>query len=168
MQELFRTLLTGEPLQWQLTNAQRAALGMAQVAESWRLMEVPCGLLAMCETYVYLAGLRVMRLISCGEEYYEECCVEALLTEDGRIAPVKPGGKSVPLTAANLHKRRHTGVSLRFDSISGTRGSTICLEDHDTRKWLFFQRIEKDMTTADFAAWLEERIHRCPDGKTVL
>ena len=94
--------------------------------------------------------------------------MDASLTEEGRIAPVKPGGKSVPLTAANLHKRRHTGVSLRFDGISGTRGSTICLEDHDARKQLCFQRLEKSMTTVEFAAWLEERIRRCPDGKTVL
>ena len=32
MREEFRTLLTGEPLEWQLTNEQRLALGLAPVA----------------------------------------------------------------------------------------------------------------------------------------
>lgn len=164
MREYFRNILTGEELAWQMTNEQRLALGMAPVEEGWRLVEAPCGLLAMCETYMYLDGPRVMRLISCGEEYYEECCVEAVLTEDGRIAPAKPGGKSVPLTAANLHKRRHTGVSLCFHGAVSVSSSTVCVQDHDARRELLFERIEKRMTTEDFAAWLAERISRCPDA----
>lgn len=109
----------------------------------------------MCETYAYLDGRRVMRVISHGEQYYEECCVDAALTEDGRLAPVKPGGKSAPLTAANLHKRRHKGVSVRFD---GTPvNATICVEDHDRRRTLLFERHEGQMTTADFAAWVAAR-----------
>ena len=150
-----RTLLTGEPLEWQLTNEQRLTLGLAPVASHWVLREVPCGLLAMCETYAYFDGPQVMRVISAGEQYYEECCVEASLTDDGRIAPAKPDGKSVPLTAANLHKRRHTGVSVRFD---GTPvNATICVEDHDRRRTLLFERHEGQMTTADFAAWVAAR-----------
>ena len=60
------------------------------------LREVPCGLLAMCETYAYFDGPQVMRVISAGEGYYTEVSVDASLTEEGRIAPVKPGGKSDP------------------------------------------------------------------------
>lgn len=153
MREYFRTLLTGEPLEWQLTNAQRAAFGLPQVEPHWMLTEVPCGLLAECETYVYLDGLRVMRVISSGEQYYEECCIDAALTEDGRIAPVKPDGKSAKLTAANLHKRRHVGVSLRFDGMGCD--ATICVEDHDRRRRLLFERREGQMTTAEFAAWVK-------------
>ena len=88
-----RTLLTGEPLAWQLTNAQRTTLGLTPVEPHWTLREVPCGLLAMCETYAYFDGSRVMRVISAGEGCYAEVCVDAALTEEGRIAPVKPGGK---------------------------------------------------------------------------
>lgn len=155
-----RTLLTGELLGWQLANEQRLALGLAPVEPHWELREVPCGLLAMCETYVYLGGPRVMRVISCGEQYYEECCVDAALTEDGRLAPVKPEGKSALLTAANLHKRRHVGVSIRFD---GTLvNATICVEDHDRRRTLLFERHEGQMTTADFAAWAASR---CKEDK---
>lgn len=153
MHEYFRTLLTGEPLEWQLTNAQRMALGLAPVEKHWTLTEVPCGLLAMCETYAYLDGLRVMRVISHGEQYYEECSVSASLTEDGCIAPVKPEGKPARLTAANLHKRRHVGVSVRFDGMGCN--ATICVEDHDRRRNLLFERHEGQMTTADFAAWVE-------------
>lgn len=153
MREYFRTLLTGEPLEWQLTNEQRAALGLPPVELHWTLTEVPCGLLADCETYVYLDGQRVMRVISSGEQYYEECCVDAALTEDGRITPTKPGGKSMKLTAANLHKRRHVGVSLRFDGTGCI--TTICVEDHDRRRNLLFERREGRMTTAEFAAWVE-------------
>lgn len=157
MREYFKTLLTGDPLEWQLNNDQRRALGLAPVEAAWTLTEVPCGLLAMCETYVYLDGLRVMRVISSGEQYYEECCVDAMLTENGRIAPAKPGGKSVPLNAANLHKRRHTGVSLCFNGMVSTSDSTICVKDHDARRELIFQRIEKRMTTEEFAEWVDAR-----------
>ena len=155
MREEFRTLLTGEPLAWQLSNPQRLARGLAPVEPHWVLREVPCGQLAMCETCAYFDGPRVMRVISAGEGCYTEVTVEASLTEEGRIAPVKPGGKSVPLTAANLHKRRHTGVSVRFD---GTLvNATICVEDHDRRRTLLFERHEGSMTTADFAAWAASR-----------
>lgn len=156
MREEFRTILTGEPLEWQLNNVQRAAFGLAPVEDGWRLKEVPCGLLAMCETYAYLDGLRVMRIISSGENYYEECCVDVVLTENGRIAPVKPGGKSVPLTAANLHKRRHTGVSLCFDGMRGT--ATIQVKDHDARRTLLSERMDRSMTTEEFAAWVAARV----------
>lgn len=153
MREYFRTILTGEPLEWQLTNAQRAVLGLAPVEAHWTFTEVPCGLLAQCETYIYLDGLRVMRVISSGEQYYEEGCFDVALTEDGRIAPVKLEGKSVKLTAANLYKRRHVGVSLRFDGMGCV--TTICVEDHDQRRRLLFERHEGQMTTVDFAAWVE-------------
>ena len=153
MREEFRTLLTGEPLEWQLTNPQRTALGLAPVEPHWVLREVPCGLLAMCETYAYFDGARVMRIISHGEQYYEECCVDAALTEDGRIAPAKAGGKSMKLTAANLHKRRHTGVSVRFDGMGCV--TTICVENHDRRLRRLLERYEGQMTMADFAAWVE-------------
>jgi len=152
--EYFRTLLTGEPLEWQLTNAQRMALGLAPVEEDWQFTEVPCGLLADCETYVYLDGPRVMRVISHGENYYEECCVEAVLTEDGRIAPAKPEGKSAKLTAANLHKRRHMGVSLTFDC--GWDVSFIRVKDHDHRRMLREEQLAGRMTTREFAAWLDK------------
>lgn len=153
MREYFRTILTGEPLAWQLTNAQRVALGLAPVEEHWTLTEVPCGLLAQCETYIYTDGLRVMRVISHGEQYYGEGCFDVTLTEDGRIAPVKPEGKSVKLTAANLHKRRRVGVSVRFE---GTMGSAVIrVEDHDRRRMVVAERHEGQMTTAEFAAWVE-------------
>lgn len=151
-----RTLLTGEPLEWQLSNAQRTALRLPPVEPHWTLTEVPCGLLAMCETYIYLDGRRIRRVISHGEQYYEECCINAALTEDGRIAPVKPDGKSAKLTAANLHKRRHVGVSIRFDGMKNP--SSIRVEDHDARRTLLFERVDRLMTTADFAAWLAEKI----------
>lgn len=155
MREEFRTLLTGEPLEWQLTNEQRIALSLAPIEPHWVLREVPCGLLAMCETYAYFDGLQVMRVISTGENYYTEVCVDAALMEEGRIAPVKPGGKSVPLTAANLHKRRHTGASLTFDA---TRDDTvICVQDHDSRLMLLDVKLPQRMTVDEFAVWIASR-----------
>lgn len=160
MREEFRTMLTGEPLAWQLTNEQRLALGLAPVEPHWVLREAPSGLLAMCETWAYFDGARVMRVISAGEQYYEECCVEASLTDDGRIAPAKPGGKSVPLTAANLHKRRHTGVSLTFDATGG--GTVIRVQDHDARRERLFVRLPQRMSTDEFAAWVAQS---CKEGE---
>ena len=119
------------------------------------LREVPCGLLAMCETYAYFDGPQVMRVISAGEGYYTEVSVDASLTEEGRIALVKPGGKSVPLTAGNLHKRRHTGVSLTFDA---TRYDTVIrVQDHDARRDRLYARLPQRMSTDEFAAWVAEK-----------
>ena len=81
--------------------------------------------------------------------------MDASLTEEGRIAPVKPGGKSVPLTAANLHKRRHTGVSLTFDA---TRYDTVIrVQDHDARRDRLYVRLPQRMSTDEFAAWVAEK-----------
>ena len=96
-----------------------------------------------------------MRVISAGEGYYTEVCVDAVLTEEGRIAPVKPGGKAVPLTAGNLHKRRHTGVSLTFDA---TRYDTVIrVQDHDVRRDRLYVRLPQRMSTDEFAAWVAEK-----------
>ena len=150
------TCLTGEPLAWQLTNAQREALGLAPVQPHWTLQEAPCGVLSDVETYMYLDGLRVMRVISCGSygaDYYKECSVAAALTADGRIVPAE-GGKSVPLTAANLHKQRHNGVSLVFDATHAA--TSIRLRDHDARRTLLDLHLPQKMSLGDFDAWLEE------------
>ena len=51
MNEMFRTILTGEPLDWQLTNEQRAAFGLPPVEAHWTLKEA-----------------RIMRVTSHGEQ----------------------------------------------------------------------------------------------------
>lgn len=150
------TLLTGDPLEWQLTNRQRVMLGLPPVEDGWVLTEVPCGLLADRETYIYTDGAKIMRVISTGEHYYEECCVDAALTEDHRLTPAKEGGKSVPLTAGNLHKRRKLGVSLVFDATFSC--SVIRIKDHARRKDLLDLHALDDSLPRDipgFARWLE-------------
>ena len=150
------TLLTGDPLEWQLTNNQRIRIGLPPVEDGWVLTEVPCGLLADRETYMYTDGARSMRVISTGEHYYEECCVDATLTEDHRIAPGKEGKKTVPLTAGNLHKQRKLGVSLVFDASYSC--SSIRIKDHTSRKSLLDLHTLDDTLPRDipgFARWLE-------------
>ena len=157
MNPVFGSVLTGEPLEWQLSNTQRLALGLAPVESHWVLREVPSGVLSAVETHVYLNGMRVMRVISYGSygrDYYEECCVDVTLTEEGSIAPVKPGRKSVPLTAANLHKRRHTGVSLTFDATG--YDTVIRVQDHDARRERLYVRLPQRMSSEEFAAWVSE------------
>lgn len=153
---LHTTLLTGDPLEWQLTNSQRIKFGIPPVDDSWILSEVPCGLLADRETYIYMDGTRIMRVISIGEHYYEECCVDTTLTEDHRIAPVKEGKKSIPLTAGNLHKQRKLGISLIFDASYNC--SSIRIKDHTRRKALLDLHALDNSLPHDipgFARWLE-------------
>ena len=150
------TLLTGDPLEWQLTNSQRARIGLPPVEDQWVLSEVPCGVLADRETYMYTDGVRIMRVISTGEHYYEECCVDAMLTEDLRIAPCIEGKKSIPLTAGNLHKQRKLGVSLIFDASYSC--SSIRIKDYTSRKYLLDLHTLDDTLPRDipgFARWLE-------------
>lgn len=151
------TLLTGDPLEWQPTNAQRAKIGLPPVEDGWVLEEVPCGLLADRETYIYTDGLQIMRVISSSEHSYEECCIDAMLTEDRRITPAKEGGKSLPLTAANLHKRRKLGVSLVFDAAISS--SAIRIYDHIHRRVLLDLHALDDSLPWDvpgFAKWLDD------------
>lgn len=150
------TILTDEPLEWQLTNAQRVQLGIAPVLPHWALQEVPCGLLADRETYIYTDGAKIMRVISIGEHFYEECCIDAELTADYRITPIKEGGKSTPLTAGNLHKRRKVGVSLVFDASQSC--SIIRIKDHTHRRLLLDLHALDDSLPRDvpsFVKWLE-------------
>lgn len=150
------TILTGDPLEWQLTNDQRIRIGLSSVKDEWELSEVPCGLLADRETYMYTDGEKIMRVISIGEHYYEECCVDATLTEDHRIAPSKEGKKSVPLTAGNLHKQRKLGVSLIFDASYSC--ISIRIKDHTTRKDQLDLHALDDSLPRDipgFALWIE-------------
>lgn len=154
--ELRATILTGEPLEWQLTNAQRERLGIAPILPHWVLQEVPCGLLADRETYIYTDEQQIMRVISIGEHSYEECCVDATLTADHRITPAKEGGKSAPLTAGNLHKRRKVGVSLVFDASLSC--SIIQIKDHTHRRLLLDLYALDGSLPQDvpaFAKWLE-------------
>jgi len=151
-----KTLLTGEPLSWQLSNEQRLSFGLAPVEDHWTLHEVPCGILADCETYVYMEENRIMRVISCGEHTYEEGCFDVHLTDDGRIAPVKPDGRSIPLTAANLHKRRALGVHVDFHTT--TTDAFFQVEDHGkrcVRENICFYGGHR-MTVEDFAGWLSD------------
>ena len=150
------TLLTGEALSWQLTNSQRLIIGLPPVKDDWQLTEVPSGILADRETYIYTVDSKIMRVISAGETSYEECCINASLTADRRIAPAKDGGKSIPLTAANLHKQRKLGVSLLFDAHIGA--GMILIKDHPTRR-IRLELYGKDTTLphniAEFARWID-------------
>ena len=151
-----KTLLTGEPLSWQLTNEQRLYLGLAPVEKEWSLQEIPCGILADCETY--MEENRIMRVISCGEHIYEEGCFDVQLTPDGRIAPVKPGGKSIPLTAANVHKRRAVGVSVTFRATY--IDALVQVKDHDHRNIRVNESFYDShwMSVEEFGCWLSMRM----------
>ena len=113
-------------------------------------------MLADRETYIYTADSKVMRVISTGETSYEECCVDASLTAYGRIAPAKEGAKSIPLTAANLHKQRKQGVSLLFDAHIGT--GMVLIKDHtarSTRLELYGNNTVLPHDIAEFARWID-------------
>lgn len=158
MNEYNRTILTGEPLAWQLTNEQRKRIGIPPIERSWRLSEVPCGLLADKETYIYTDGNRIQRVISASETFYLEVCIDITLTEDGRIPPVKPEGKSSPLTAANLHKRRKNGISILFEADYAR--SIIRIEDHTLHRTLLSLNSSETTLPQDvsgFAEWIDLR-----------
>lgn len=126
------------------------------IERSWRLSEVPCGLLADKETYIYADGNRIQRVISASETFYLEVCIDVTLTEDGRIPPVKPGGKSSPLTAANLHKRRKTGISILFEAHDDR--SFIKITDHTRHRMLLdLNSSETDLPkdVPGFATWID-------------
>ena len=157
MNGMNRTILTGNPLEWQLTNEQRKRIGLPPIEPSWRLSEIPCGLLADKETYIYTDGNNIRRVISAGETFYLEASIDVTLTEDGRLPPVKPGGKSLPLTAANLHKRWKTGVSIRFEAYYDRR-SVIHIEDHTRRRTLLHLSSLEASLPSDvpgFAEWVQ-------------
>jgi len=156
MNEYHRTILTGDPLEWQLTNEQRKRIGIPPVEHTWLLSEVPCGLLADKETYVYTEGNRIRGVISASATFYLEVCIDVTLTEDGRLPPVKPGGKSLPLTAANLHKRKKTGVSILFEAYYNR--SAIRIEDHTLRRTLLSLDSRETPLPSDvsgFAEWID-------------
>jgi hypothetical protein len=69
----------------------------------------------MDDSYAYVDGIHIRKMIRVSEESYQETSLRETLSDDGKfILPKTDKGKPVKLTAANLEKRTPVGMSFSW------------------------------------------------------
>lgn len=105
---------------FELTNEQRRCFALPLVADTWTKLEVPAGKLDMYDTFAYLDGNVIKKVIQVFDEQpdhelYCEFSVEAELSDDHKqILPKTEKGKPKPFSAANLEKCKRIGMQLTY------------------------------------------------------
>lgn len=100
---------------FELNNHQRACLGLTPVEAHWKLIQLIPSPYDMDDSYAYIEGTRVHKMIRVSETSYQETSLNETLSDDGKfILPKTDRGKPVKLTAANLEKRTAIGMSFSW------------------------------------------------------
>lgn len=102
-------------IEFELTNRQRRCFALEPVDPDWVKIELKPSQYDLYDTFAYLQGNTLRKLVCVGEGLYAERSVCEAVTEDRRfLLPKKPTGKLVPLTAANALKRTPRGMELLY------------------------------------------------------
>ena len=140
---------------FELNNHQRACLGLTPVEPHWELIQLIPSPYDMDDSYAYVDGIHIRKMIRVSEESYQEISLQETLSEDGKfIQPKTDKGKPVKLTAANLEKRTPVGISFSW------------LRDHifvynNTAQQGYYDSFSEGpelslKTMPDFLAWLDK------------
>ena len=140
---------------FELNNHQRACLGLTPVEPHWELIQLIPSPYDMDDSYAYVDGIHIRKMIRVSEESYQETSLKETLSEDGKfIQPKTDKGKPVKLTAANLEKRTPVGISFSW------------LRDHifvynNTAQQGYYDSFSEGpelslKTMPDFLAWLDK------------
>lgn len=140
---------------FELNNHQRACLGLTPVEPHWELIQLIPSPYDMDDSYAYVDGIHIRKMIRVSEESYQETSLQETLSEDGKfIQPKTDKGKPVKLTAANLEKRTPVGMSFSW------------LRDHifvynNTAQQGYYDSFSEGpelslKTMPDFLAWLDK------------
>jgi len=104
---------------FELTNEQRKCFAIPPVLDTWKKTVVQRGPYDRYDTYAYLDGQRIMRIIQvCDNDEkvkYREYSVDQLVSEDGtQLLPKTAKGKPQKFSAPYLERRTPVGMSLAF------------------------------------------------------
>lgn len=104
-------------IDFELTNDQRRCFALEPVEPDWVKTELKPSQYDLYDTFAYLRGNTLRKIICVGEGLYAEQSYQEELSEDGKfLLPKTPKGKPVPLTAANALKRTPKGMRLVYSN----------------------------------------------------
>lgn len=104
-------------IDFELTNDQRRCFALEPVEPDWEKIELKPNQFDLYDTFAYLSGSTIRKLICVGERIYAEQSFCEAVTEDGQfLLPKTSKGKPVPLTAANALKRTPRGMALLYSN----------------------------------------------------
>jgi SpoIID/LytB domain protein len=152
---------------FELTNEQRKCFALPPVLDTWKKIEVKPSPYDLYDTYVYLDGQKIMKVIQIYEEAghpkYYEYSVDQMISEDGKkLLPKTAKGKPQNFISSHLERKPHVGMALYFE-----RGF-VCVTNN-TAEQSYYRSAYEDIqikTLDDFRKWLE--IVKVSDAGTVL
>ena len=155
-----------EPKLFELTNGQRKCFAIPIVEDDWRKVKVKPSPYDLYDTYAYLDGRRIVKVIQVsdqpGYEQYVEYGVDQMLSEDGmKILPKTEKGKPQNFTSANLVKKTPVGMGLSFH-----RGYISVI--NDTTDQCYYRSAyngERSQTLDDLRAWVEDWCRNTAEGE---
>ncbi len=142
---------------FELTNAQRKCFALPPVLEAWKRIEVKKGPYDICNTYAYLDGQQIMKVIQVydvpGQELYREYSVNQLISNDGtKLLPKTSKGKPQNFIASYLEKKTPIGMSISFTS------DYVAIVNNNSDQCYYRSAYcdEKIETLNDFKVWIDE------------
>lgn len=100
---------------FELTNDQRKYFCLTPVSEHWERIEAKPSLYDLHTTHIYLDGDTIVKCILTGYSQYQEYELSEKISSDRKyLLPKTSRGKPVPLSAANIQKRKGIGMSLSY------------------------------------------------------
>lgn len=100
---------------YQLTNEERISMGIKPVEDTWELVKLIPSPYDHYESYAYLEGDHVYKLIQVYDDWYQEMTLNEMLSEDRVfLLPKTEKGKPQKFTAANLAKRTPIGMKISY------------------------------------------------------
>lgn len=136
---------------FRLTNAQRICFALVPISEQWECIQAEPSPYDQFKTFLYLDGDTVVKCILSGEGLYSEFELSEQVSQDRKhLLPKTPRGKPVPLSSANVLKRKKLGMVLYYAdrNIHLYNANTEC-------SYYFNSYLNEDICDLkDFAQWV--------------
>jgi hypothetical protein len=124
-----------------LTNEQRKYFALEPVKESWQFIKLEGRGASAYNSYIYVDGRVVRKLIQEGENYYCEYGLRETLSEDGAyILPKKENGKTVRLSPSSIASKKRVGMAFEYMHISKRPEFTLYSADTEQEYYCSFMK----------------------------
>lgn len=144
---------------FELTNEQRKCFGLIPVEKNWVRMELKPSPYDCHQTFAYLDGTVIRKMIATGDTLYTERELCEQISDDlTRLLPKTGRGKPVLLSAATLNKRMGAGMCLGYGYNSSGHYAYIDLYNQTSQKCYYQTSYEYfySMNVFDFPQWVED------------
>ncbi|MBQ8146007.1 MAG: immunity 26/phosphotriesterase HocA family protein [Clostridia bacterium] len=142
---------------YELTNEQRKCFALPAVKEEWKRIEVKKGPYDTYDTYAYLDGQQIMKVIQVydvpGQEIYREYSVNQSISVDGtKLLPKTSKGKMQNFIASYLENKTPVGMAISFNR------DYVAVVNNDSEQCYYRSAYsnEKIESLNDFKVWVEE------------